>query len=195
MGTGVRRAVVEAYDRLAERLLQRLRVVHEDVDAGLAEVRSDVAALRQTVDDLGDRMQLRQLKASVDELRSDVAGLRRAVLEWPELERVSGDITSLRADMSEITAQLTTLGERPSPPPLASLAPLVEELAALRAELSAAQTSDAVVEELAALRAELRSLAPASSPDLLGDAVLDELAEVRAELVSLRRRISLRASD
>jgi hypothetical protein len=82
--TPLRRAVVDAYDRLADQVLGRMRALHQDVDADLAEVRSELASLRRSVEDVGDRVQLRQLRTSLDELRADVAGLRRAVLESPE---------------------------------------------------------------------------------------------------------------
>src|SRR5690606_17959040 len=61
--TGLRRAIVDAYDRLADRVLQRMRTLHDDVDADLAELRSEVTTLRQAVDDLGDRVQMRSLRA------------------------------------------------------------------------------------------------------------------------------------
>jgi hypothetical protein len=79
--TPLRRAVVDAYDRLADQVLGRMRALHQDVDADLAEVRSELASLRRSVEDVGDRVQLRQLRTSLDELRTDVAALRRAVLE------------------------------------------------------------------------------------------------------------------
>jgi hypothetical protein len=84
----LRRAVVDAYDRLADQVLGRMRALHQDVDADLAEIRSELASLRRSVEDVGDRVQLRQLRTSIDELRSDVAGLRRAV---PDATGPGGD--------------------------------------------------------------------------------------------------------
>lgn len=160
------RFVVDAYDRLADRVLERLRQIRVDVDADLGAVRSELATLRQAVDDVADRVQLRQLRASVDELRGDVAGLRRAVLEWPELAQVSSELAGLRADVSDL------LG-RPAPEPPA--APLE-----LPAELSS---------QLAALRAEVAALArrpePRPAPAEVPAAVLDALAALRQDQARL----------
>lgn len=165
-GMALRRAMVDGYDRLADRVLHRLQVVREDIDADLADLRSEVTALREAVEDVGNRVQLRQLRSSIDELRSDVAGLRRAVLEWPELERVSADITALRADMADIVRRLADSAQLSgSAAPPASLVPLVEEIAALRGDFS--------------------SLEP----------VADELAGLRGEVAALRRRIALRVGE
>lgn len=126
--------LIEAYDRLGDRVLERMRALREDVDADLSSVRSELASLRQAVDDVGDRVQLRQLRATIDELRGDVSGLRRAVLEWPELEQVSSDIAGLRSDMSTILEALRTGGAPAIDLPV--LAPLVAEVAALRSEVA-----------------------------------------------------------
>lgn len=184
---GLRRAIVDAYDRLADRVLQRMRSLHEDVDADLAELRSEVTTLRQAVDDLGDRVQLRSLRAAVDELRSDVVGMRRVLLEWPELERVSGDITSLRADMTDVVASISSLvedevltrdggegGERAT----TLIGPLAEEISQLRddvAELNRTVTDMATQRDRAS-----STLAAALAP------VLEELAEIRTEVAALR---------
>ena len=128
------RTLIEAYDRLGDRVLERMRALREDIDADLSAVRSELASLRQAVDDVGDRVQLRQLRATLDELRSDVTGLRRAVIEWPELEQVSSDIAGLRSDMTEVI-QAVRAGD-PAAPSIAALGPLVEELAELRGEVT-----------------------------------------------------------
>ena len=94
--------IVDAYERLGGRLLGRMRDMREDVDADLAELRSELASLRTAVEDVADRVQLRQMRGSIDDLRSDVAGLRRAVLEWPELERMGSDLSALRSAASDI---------------------------------------------------------------------------------------------
>lgn len=191
-GSGLRRAVVDAYDRLADRILHRLRSVHDDLGADLAEVRTELTALRQTVEDLGERVQLRQLRAAVDELRSDVTGLRRVVLEWPELERVSADIAALRADMTDVVAKLSDLeaGGPGSAPRVGTLAPLVEEIAALREEMP---SLDGVLDELAEVKAAV-ARRPARATAGLSDELVEELASLREEVASLRRRIPLRAA-
>ena len=160
-------------------VLERMRALREDIDADLAEMRSELVTLRQAVEDVGDRVQLRQLRSTVDDLRSDVAGLRRAVLEWPELERVSSDLAALRSDVGELLGRmiasepdegsssqldgiLSTLRERPSLP---TLAPVLEELAALRTEMSEVRslsTPDVFAEELAGVRQGLSCFAAAS---------------------------------
>lgn len=213
----LRRAIVDAYDRLADRVLERMRSMHDDVDADLAEIRSEVSTLRQAVDDLGERVQLRALRSAVDELRSDVVGMRRALLEWPELERVSGDITSLRADMTEVVSSISGLLETDALAnadddtrgrAAALIAPLTAGLAQVREDVGAldrsvrklssdrergAETLAAalapVLEELAHLRTEV-----AASRADAGD-VGPQLSELRDELKSLRRRISLRAGS
>ncbi len=159
------RALVEAYDRLGDRVLERLRALREDVDADLAGVRSELASLRQAVDDVGDRVQLRQLRATVDELRGDVSGLRRAVLEWPELEQVSSDVASLRADLSEVLSRLNAdpADDR------RSLDEVRSEIKDLRRSVEASMS--------------LPTLAP----------LIEEVVSLRDEVSSLRRRISLRA--
>lgn len=127
------RTLIEAYDRLGDRVLERMRALREDIDADLTAVRSELASLRQAVDDVGDRVQLRQLRATLDELRSDVTGLRRAVIEWPELEQVSSDIAGLRSDMTDVVQAVRGADAAPS---IAALGPLVEELAELRGEVT-----------------------------------------------------------
>ena len=176
--SSLRRTLVDAYDRLADRLAQRLRSVQDDLDADLLDVRAEISALRQAVEDVGDRVEMRQLRAAIDELRTDVVGLRRAVLEWPELERVSAEITALRADMSELLAQRSTSDASSSGPApklqLQQLAPLMEEISAIRGALES--------------RPAVRSRGAGAS-----DEVLEELAGLRNEMKALRRRITLRA--
>ena len=173
--SSLRRTLVDAYDRLGDRLAQRLRSVQDDLDADLLDVRAEISALRQAVEDVGDRVEMRQLRAAIDELRSDVVGLRRAVLEWPELERVSADITALRADMTELLAQ--------GPPPTGG--------AAAPAKLQLQQLAP-LMEEISAIRGALESR-PAGGGSSASDEVLEELAGLRSEVKALRRRITLRA--
>jgi hypothetical protein len=175
--SSLRRTLVDAYDRLADRLAQRLRSVQDDLDADLLDVRTEISALRQAVEDVGDRVEMRQLRAAIDELRSDVVGLRRAVLEWPELERVSADITALRADMTELLAQRPSAAPATGPAPklqLQQLAPLMEEISAIRGALGSRP-------------------AGGSRDGGASDEVLEELAGLRTEMKALRRRITLRA--
>jgi hypothetical protein len=155
------RATIEAYDRLAERLLERLRSLREDLDADLAEVRSEIASLRAAVDDVGDRVQLRQLRASINELRGDVSSMRRAVTEWPELEQVSHDISSLRADMATLCETGGTSGP-------VDVAPVLEATAAVQAELVS-------LRRRIALRASGESSLSDEQLDLLAEAVTTRL--------------------
>lgn len=135
------------------------------LDECLAELRMEMEGLRLAVDGVAERVEMRQLRSGLDDLRSDVAGLRRAVIDWPELERVSSEITALRADFSELFRR----GDVPATPEgLASLAAAVERLR----------------EEVAA-NVGLPTLAP----------VLSEIGELRREVTSLRRRIALRVPD
>jgi hypothetical protein len=166
------RVFVEAFDRLADRLLERLRSLRQDVDADLAAVRSELSSLRQAVDDVGDRVQMRQLRQGLDELRSDVSGLRRAVLEWPELEHVANDIASMRSDLTYLFE--TTQGGGPGQAPNE----LLGELRAVVAQLEE-RAADASLDH-----PQLAVLAP----------LVEEVASVRSELTSIRRRMVLRSS-
>ncbi len=165
------RSLIEAYDRLGDRVLERMRALREDVDADLAAVRSELAGLRQAVDDVGDRVQLRQLRATIDELRGDVTGLRRAVLEWPELEQVSSDVAGLRSDMSALLEASRDAAAPDEGVSLGALAPLVEEVAALRGEL-------------ASLRRRIALRVEGTAP--VGDAQLELLADQVAERMAVR---------
>jgi hypothetical protein len=170
-GSRMSRAFVEAFDRLSDRLLDRIRSLRQDVDADLASVRSELAGLRQAVDEAGDRAPLRQLKASLDEVREDVLALRRAVLEWPALDQVAGDVAAIRGDLAFLF-DMTEDGEPAAAPS--------HVLGQLRA----------VVDNLAE---EVTRLAEQAHVGALGP-VLEEVASVRSELTSIRRRLVLRAS-
>jgi hypothetical protein len=169
-GNRMGRVFVEAFDRLADRLLERLRSLRQDVDADLAAVRSELASLRQAVEDVGDRVQLRQLRATVDELRGDVTGLRRAVLEWPELEQVSADVAAMRSDLSFLFE--TSDGSGPGQGPTE----LLTELQAVVARLSEEAARQQAVPDGGA------ALAP----------VLEEVAALRTELTTIRKRMGVR---
>ncbi len=148
------RFVVDAFDRLAGRVLERLRALSDGLDSDLAEVRSELATLRQAVDDLGDRIELRQLRAAVDELRGDVVGLRRALVEWPDLERVSIDVAVVRSDLSALV-------ERQNEMSRAADEPLVVEVAEVRRLLEASSslpTFAPLIEEVSELRTEVVAL-------------------------------------
>lgn len=130
----------------------------------------ELGPLRQAVDDLGERLHLRHLRASIDELRVDVTGLRRAVLDRPELEQVLSDVAGLRADVSAST-------ESADASLAAALAPLVDELALLRTELTA-------LRRRVGLRAE-------GTGDGLDESQLERVAEAVADRVAAQ----LRAAD
>lgn len=185
--------LVQAYDRFAARVLERLGSLREDVDLDLAAMRSEMASLRQAIDDLAGRSELRNIRAGIDELRSDVVALRRAVLEWPELAHVSSELTSIRADLSPLieeaaarqeagpmrtaaaSAGMPELGEtleslRASVeklgdrPALGAFAPLVEEVAALREEVQALRRRTALRAGAAPADAEVRAATPEPPP-------------------------------
>lgn len=169
-GVPTGKAFVEAFDRLADRLLDRLRTLRQDVDADLGAVRLEVASLRQSIDELSDRTQLRQVQTTADEIRTELAALRRAVLEWPELEQVSNDIASVRGDLAFV---FESAGDGPPGGPPSEL--LVE----LRS------TIGALSDEITRFGKELPqadSMAP----------LLEEVAAVRSELTQVRRRMQLR---
>jgi hypothetical protein len=137
------------------------RAATPDEDAALAEpVHQPLQSVREdTSSDLA------QLRGSIDELRGEVASLRLAVLEGPTLGRVTADVAALRADMADVIGRLAGGKSTGSGASLASLAPLVEEVAALRGDLT--------------------SLVP----------VADELSRLREEVAGLRRRIPLRVPE
>jgi len=171
--TRMGRVFVEAFDRLADRLLERLRSLRQDVDADLTAVRSELSGLRQSVDDIGDRVQLRQLRTTLDELRADVTGLRRAVLEWPELEQITTDIAAVRSDLAFLYETGVGGGEGMQAP-----SELLAELQAVVAHLGERSLDPALDQP------QLAVLAP----------LVEEVASVRSELTSIRRRIVLRSS-
>ena len=166
------RVFVEAFDRLADRLLERLRALRQDVDADLGAVRAELGSLRQAVEDVGDRVQLRQLRTTLDELRGDVAGLRRAVLEWPELEQVSSDIAAVRGDLSFIFEGMSEGGGAPQGP-----SELLSELQQVVADLG---------DEASRVSGDTGAAALAP--------LLEEVAAMRGELTSIRKRMVLRSS-
>lgn len=169
-GAPTGKAFVEAFDRLADRLLDRLRTLRQDVDADLTGVRTELAALRQAVDDLGDRSQLRTLQSTVDELRTELTALRRAVLEWPELEQVSSDIAAVRGDLAFIFESGDGGGVAPP-------SHLLDELQ---------RTTGTLSDEITRLGAELPQMSALN-------AVLEEVTAVRSELTQVRRRMVLRS--
>ena len=162
---------VEAFDRLADRLLDRLRTLRQDVDADLGAVRTELASLRQAVDDLGDRTQLRQVQATVDEVRTELGALRRAVLDWPELEQVSNDIATVRGDLAFMFESAGD-GSGVAPP-----SHLLEELQ---------RTIGTLSDEITRLGREMPQIAAMN-------AVLEEVSSVRSELSQVRRRMTLRS--
>jgi hypothetical protein len=125
--------LIDAFERSGARVLGRIRDLRDDVDTDLAEIRSELASLRTAVEDVADRVQLRQLRSSIDELRNEVAGLKRTVLDWPELEHVSSDISALRSATSELHAEMIHLRRR----------------IALRAQGAGASADEAVAERVA----------------------------------------------
>ena len=193
--------IVDAYERLGSRLLSRLRDLRTDVDGDLAAVRSELAALRTAVEDVADRVQLRQMRSSIDELRSDVAGLRRAVLEWPELERVSSDLSALRAATAELQEQVARPPSAEGTPAVdwsAQLADLAAGIEALGQRFTDLPAPPTVADLAAAVRVELegRPVEEPPRPDLAALAPLvEELVELRNEMEALRRRIALRAAS
>lgn len=165
-GPALRRAVVDAHDRLADRVLQRLRAFREDIDADLAELRSEMAALRQSVEDMGDRMPARQIRSSLEELRGDLAGLRRAGFDGSQLEHISGELAGLRSDLADLAARMDDGAGRPGPPS-ASPGPVANELAELRSEIASLRR-----------RISLRVAVPDAGG--LSDAQIEKVAEAVA---------------
>jgi len=162
------RVFVGAFDRLSDRLLDRVRALRVDMEADLSALRAEVTALREAVDAMGDRVQVRQLRATLDELLAEVVGLRRAVLEWPELEQLSQDVTAVRGDLAFLfdTSGEGGPGQAPSE--------LLGEL-------------QAVVTRLAGESSRLAEVAPGAATD--DGPLLEEVAALRAELAEVRRRV------
>jgi hypothetical protein len=163
------RVFVGAFDRLSDRLLDRLRALRADMEGDLSALRAEMTALREAVDAMGDRVQVRQLRATLDELQAEVVGLRRAVLEWPELEQLSQDVTAVRGDLAFLfdTAGEGGAGQAPSE--------LLGEL-------------QAVVARLAGESSRLAEVTPGAATD--DGPLLEEVAALRAELAEVRRRVA-----
>jgi hypothetical protein len=106
-------------------------------DAGgeLALVRQEMADLRHALDDLADRVQLRQVRASMEELRSEMVSLRRVVLEGPDLEQLTTEVGALRSQLVDLVASSPSSPRAAGEVTADAVAPLAEELAALRAEM------------------------------------------------------------
>ena len=154
----------------------------------VARLRQEVADLRHAIDQLADRVQLRQLRASLDELRSEMISLRRAVVESPELGQLSAEVTALRSHLidvqqspapaptdpllmdaiADVHATVTALGNVRTP--VAALAPIVEELAALR-------------DEVASLRRRISLRGGQGGEPALDDAQLERLVATVVERV------------
>jgi hypothetical protein len=101
-------------------------------------------------------VQLREMRASIDDLRSDVAALRRAVLEWPELERMANDVSALRAASNDVLEILARVPASPSPAtPAASV-----DVDALQEELADLRTEMVALRRRISLRAEGTTLGP-----------------------------------
>ena len=173
--TGVARSFVDAFDRLSDRLLDRLRVLRQDVDADLNGLRSEVAALRQALEDNTHGLQLRQLQMSVDEVRTEVAGLRRAVLEWPELERVADEVAGVRGDLS-LLFDGVGVGTAPS----ALLAELGEVVGRLAEETN---------------RLDTEGIAVGASGEGHVSFLVDEVSSIRTEVADLARRLPVSLGD
>jgi hypothetical protein len=184
----VARFVVEPYDRLGDEMTSEIRSIQIQVDADLASVRSEMSNLRQAIGDVAERVQLRQLRqlrGTVDQLRDDITALRRVVLEWPELEQVSADITEINAALADLRTQRSPRGRGGKAGPVdadvvAVVSELRDEVASLGEQIAnlngAGGGGDA--------RVSVAALAP----------LIDEIGGLREEVASLKRRISLRAS-
>jgi hypothetical protein len=195
------RAFVDAFERLSERLLERLRTLRQDIDADLNGLRAEVATLRQAVDDAGQSVQLRQLHTGLDELRADLSGLRRAVLEVPELQRLADEVTAVRGDLTLLFDAAGDGGEHAPSAVVVELEQVVGRLSEQIGRLDERAGSRELawlVDEVASVRSDLTELAKRSratvrlDPDqlrLIADAVTHRLLE---ELEAGSRRGSRR---
>jgi hypothetical protein len=183
------RAFVDAFDRLSERLLERLRTLRQDIDADLNGLRAEVATLRQAVDDAGQSVQLRQLHTGLDELRADLGGLRRAVLEVPELQRLADEVTAVRGDLSLLFDNAGDGGEHTPSAVVGELEQVISRLSEEVGRMDERAGSPELtwlVDEVAAVRSEVGELAKRSratvrlDPDqlrLIADAVTKRLLQ------------------
>jgi hypothetical protein len=184
------RFMMEAYDRLADRVLDRLRSMREGVDEDLFILRSEIAALRTSVEDVADRVQLRKVRSELDQVRAEVAGLRADVLDRPDLEviaeRTQEVLTEVRAhDPSAVAARVAELvAEATAVREAGALDPVLAELATVHRELGS------VREDLEALRRRIALRATPSAPGGLGEEQMARLAEEVATrvLAQLRQR-------
>jgi hypothetical protein len=132
----------------------------------------EVSDLRHAVDDLADRVQLRQVKAALDELRGEVIALRRMVVEWPELDHLTSEVGALRSHLIDLQAN-----PEPTTDPM-----VLGALLDVRASIDALGTVRTPVAALGPIVEELGT-------------VRQELGALRDEVVSLRRRVALRGQS
>lgn len=106
--------MAEAVDRLADRLLERVRSTRVAIEGQLAEVRAELAAIREGLTALAERPAGRSTAGATPDLRpvlAEVAGLRASV------DAMAGTITSERLDdladeLSGVQAELVSLRRR-----------------------------------------------------------------------------------
>ena len=132
-------------------------------DGELVHLAHEVADLRRAIEELSERLDLRQLRASLEDVSGQVMALQRAVMESPGLEQLAEDVAALRT-----------------------------ELVTLRRPPGAAGTDPAVLAALEGLRTSISQLTSGGEPVVALTPVLDELRELRQEVVALRRRVALR---
>ena len=132
--------------------------------AGLADLRAELAALRDEVEagggttppDAADTARLDDFAATVDQLRADITELRSAISQGE-----GGDAAGLQAldrRMSEIEATVAALGPNAGPGESVDLAPLTERLGALETRLETVSgTAQSASEAAAALPGRMAS--------------------------------------
>lgn len=143
---GLRRAVVEAHDRLGDRVLQRLGTARDDMDADMSELRSEIGALRELVESAGGQAFQRELGATLDAVRNEIAALRLETVAMTDtllgaIERVSSpriksgplvtELESLRSEIASLRRRISLRGSADQPGALedAAIASIAEAVA------------------------------------------------------------------
>lgn len=114
----------ESEERLGDRVMERLGALREDVDHNLATVRSELALLREAVDDTDGLQALRAIVAELAEVRRLLDGSTTLPTVGPLLEQVIGlreEVSGMRDEMASLRRRIalrvapgtSVLGEPP----------------------------------------------------------------------------------
>jgi hypothetical protein len=121
--SSVDRSVAEEVDRLATRILERLRSTRTAIEGDLAEVRSELAAIRQGLSALAERAtgpapaaapapppDLEPLRADVADLRASVDGLATSIagaITPDRFDDIADELSGVQAELVSLRRRIT----------------------------------------------------------------------------------------